>query len=144
MCLERNVALRIIPYINMIQSSISNCVHPSRSTRMYSCSSILRLCSFVLLLAYLLNLVDVCTVDIVAVYYLIGILKSELAISTFFLTLWEIDNVIDALWSGAGVTVVVFERYLVLSDVDSSTTCVRLSSGSLTVQLLFIVKACIC
>lgn len=136
----------------MIQRSISNWIHPGWPTRMYSCGSILRLSSFMLLLARLLNLVDVNTVDI-TIYHLIVIITHALiksckltAHSTFvsnILALGEIHDIVATFWSSVGVSAVL-ERYLILSYVYSSTSGIRLCSCSLTVQLLFIMKASIC
>ena len=105
-----------------------------------------------LLLARLLNLVDVNTVDI-TIYHLIVIITHTLiksckltAHSTFvsdILALGEIHDIVATFWSSVGVSAVL-ERYLILSYVYSSTSGIRLCSCSLTVQLLFIMKASIC
>lgn len=105
-----------------------------------------------LLARLLLNLIYVDTVDI-TVYYLTATVShalvesSELGNSSIlsnFLALSKVHDFIGTFWACVGVSA-VFKGYLVLSDVDSSATSVRLSSRSLTVvQLLFIMKACIC
>jgi hypothetical protein len=139
----------------MIQCSISKWIHSSRSTRMDCCSSILRLCSFMLFLTCLVNLIYIHTVNItgnnlvVIVSHILSVEPSELGSHSTFLsvilaTLCEVYNIIASFRTSCGVSA-VFERYLVLGDVDSSTsTGIGLSSSSLTAQLILIMKACIC
>jgi hypothetical protein len=139
----------------LIQCSISKWIHSSRSTRMDCCSSILRLCSFVLFLTCLVNLVYIHTVNItgnnlvVIVSHILSVESSELGSHSTFLsviltTLCKVYNIVASFRTSCGVSA-VFERYLVLGDVDSSTsTGIRLSSSSLTAQLILIMKACIC
>jgi hypothetical protein len=121
------------------------------------CSSILRLCSFVLFLTCLVNLVYIHTVNItgnnlvVIVSHILSVESSELGSHSTFLsviltltTLCEVYNIVASFRTSCGVSA-VFERYLVLGDVDSSTsTGIGLSSSSLTAQLILIMKACIC
>ena len=64
-----------------------------------------------------------------------------LSVILILATLGEVYDVV-ASFRTAGRVSAVFERYLVLSDVDSATiTGVGLSSGSLTAQLILIMKA---
>ena len=103
-----------------------------------------------LFLTRLLNLININTVGI-TIHYLIIIsahilAKSiKLAHSTFlaiFLALSEVHDFVTTFRTGVGVSAIL-ERYLVLGDINSATTIssIRLSSGSLTAQLLFIMKA---
>ena len=164
MCLERNVTLRVISNIDVIQRSIPKWIlNSSRSTRMNRCCSILRLRSFMLFLPCLVNLRHIYTVSVswhnlvvvvivaMAATHVLGIEPCELlAHATTFLsvilaltTLGEVYDVVASFWTTGGVSA-VFERYLVLSNVDSTTsTDIGLSSSSLTAQLILIMKACI-
>jgi hypothetical protein len=133
----------------MIQCSISNWIHSWWPTRMYSCGSILRLSSFMMLLTCLLNLIYVYTVNntwVVVVSHTL-IKSTELphctTILRYFLSLGEIHEFAATFWPCVRITV-VFERYLILSDVNSTIAGIRLSPWSLTANLLFIMKASIC
>ena len=86
-----------------------------------------------------------------AATHVLGIKPCELlAHATSFLsivlalaTLGEVYDVVASFWTTGGVSA-VFERYLVLGDVDSATSAdIGLSSSSLTAQLILIMKACI-
>ena len=129
---------------------------------MNRCCSILRLRSLMLFLPCLVNLRHIYTVNVswhylvvvivaMAATHVLGIEPCELlAHATSFLsvilaltTLGEVYDVVASFWTTGGVSA-VFERYLVLSNVDSTTsTDIGLSSSSLTAQLILIMKACI-
>ena len=149
MWFERNVSLRIIANINVIQCSISNWIHPGWPTRMYCCGSILRLSSFMMLLTRLLNLIYVYTVNNRVTHTLIKSTELPHCTTTVLrnflsLTLREVhDFIATTFWPCVRIPV-VFERYLILSNVNSSITGIRLSPWSLTTNLLFIMKASIC
>jgi len=65
MCLERNVTLRVISNIDVIQRSIPKWIlNSSRSTRMNRCCSILRLRSLMLFLPCLVSLRHIHTVSV--------------------------------------------------------------------------------
>ena len=149
MWFERNVSLRIIANIDVIQCSISNWIHSSWTTRMYCCGSILRLSSFMMLLTRLLNLIYVYTVNNRVTHTLIKSTELPHCTATVLrdflsLTLREVHDFVTTTFGPCVRIPVVFERYLILSDVNSSITGIRLSPWSLTTNLLFIMKASIC
>lgn len=150
MRLKRNVTLGIISNVNMIQCTISKWVHSSRSTWMYGGSSILWLGSFVIFLSCWRNLIYFYTVwnDLIVVTTnILSIKPMNLPQYSTFLAIFlgilcKIDDFI-ALRCHFCVST-VFERYLILRDVDStSATGVWLSSISLTAELILIMKTCV-
>ena len=107
-----------------------------------------------LFLTCLVNLIYIHTVNItgnnlvVIVSHILSVESSELGshytfLSVILATLCEGYDIGASFRTSCGVST-VFERYLVLGDVDSSiSTGIGLRSSSLTAQLILIVKACI-
>ena len=105
-----------------------------------------------LLLSSLRILINIHTVNIIwhnliVIRHIISIEPGKLAhlalLCIFLTNLSEVYDFVSSFGTTGGVSV-VFERYLVLGHVDSTVaiaTGVRVSSCSLTAQLLFIMKA---